>query len=133
MNVLAGIGTGCPFDEGNLTAVHFDAGYGVWMDAGTGVAVARSDRVKPWAVGVSGGEICGVYPAPGAQPLLDFFAFVVAFGGAGGILETTEFQGTPDVADKPARDFPALVVKGVGLMAVDEVVGTSGVRTLNNQ
>ena len=125
VDVLAGVGAGCPLDEGNLSAVHFDAGNCIRVDAGTGVAVAGAFRVEPGPVSVAGDKISRACKAPSAQVLLYLFTFVAALGGAGRVFESAELKWPPYIADKPAGDFPALIVKRVCLMTVNEMVAVS--------
>ena len=111
MDVLTGIGTGSPFDKRNLSPIHFYAGYGIGVDAGTGVAVppawaarggrsrsvcardgsAAADgalRMQGGPVGVTGHQAGRVCLTPGAKPLLDFLSFVVVPCSACGVFET---------------------------------------------
>ena len=125
VDVLAGVGACCPLDEGNLSAVHFDAGNCVGMDAGTGIAVAGAFRVEPWPVSVACNKVSRVCKTPAAQVLFYLFTFVAALGGTGRILETAEFKWPPYISDKPAGDFPALIVKRVCLVTVNEMIAVS--------
>ena len=125
VDVLAGVGACCPLDEGNLSAVHFDAGNCVRVDAGTGVAVAWIFGVEPRTVSMTGDKICRVCKTPAAQVLFYLFAFVAALGSAGRVFEPAELKWSPYIADKPAGDFPALIVKRVCLVTVNEMIAVS--------
>lgn len=112
-------GLDAPAHEHDQPPVNFQAGDPARVGASAGVEVGRIavDGVNR-AVGVPADEGAVLIIHPAGQDFFDFAALLDVLGGAGGVVNAEELEGTPQPADEKLHEVFEVDFPKIGLMSV---------------